>query len=748
MQGLWSRAASSRSSCRCVSCLSTTANGVTSRSAAAASKRRLRIGNSVTALYTSIFAAAALADARAKAQRRHDWEEKIAAVKAEVNELVDEEQRLLESLQSRKNTRSRDRILHDGTLGITSNFTSLTRQRTVLSQPSRSFHTQRNLKNVTSTQVVESFALEEDLDNGEFKEEEDTLSKVCEEEDIEDMQVRHQFLPSWVFRDPLRVKAIQKLALKQFAIRMLLRPTIAHRYSGLQMNYTRDFDVPQINVQKLLDELNSIRRRITDLRTSEHSKYRDVVHEITELGAEGVEKQGQALDDELEQDLQAYISNQMSLEETLLRVAENLLKSVDPDRTKAFRLILQAFSQTRQNDINELLLRTLLPHRFHLSTSLIITVLNFYRRSKNLKDFDLFLQMLTGEGWSANLGALAPYVRRKVNGLEVVVPPMDSNNVLIYSELIICALRFNQPDRADAWLQAARRVGFFDNFNTLFSYIKFYSIRQDWEKGSAALKRAVTYLVSSTGLDGRFVERLIVLMSHLCDSCGRKDVTQALISAAMNSGFHPDLPSIQEDVAPLIDPEFMRWTEAAKSAPKENAGRPLWQKCSDFAYAFGNHLQTLEASPDDTRSQQLAAHAARHAQNALQASLSSTSAPQPQSSGEVTALKEEVAQLRELVFELRKHHIEASFKRSDSNTPSHHDSEKTRETKEQPSSTKTPNPKSKDSRASEPSLKFHKASSKSGQSQQGRSRRRVDTPFEKTERMRTSDSSISAPQMW
>ena len=112
------------------------------------------------------------------------------------------------------------------------------------------------------------------------------------------------------------------------------------------------------------------------------------------------------------------------------------------------------------------LLRTLLPHRFHLSTSLIITVLNFYRRSKNLKDFDLFLQMLTGEGWSANLGALAPYVRRKVNGLEVVVPPMDSNNVLIYSELIICALRFNQPDRADAWLQAARRVGFFDNFNT------------------------------------------------------------------------------------------------------------------------------------------------------------------------------------------------------------------------------------------------------------------------------------------
>ncbi|KAJ5654067.1 hypothetical protein N7490_001070 [Penicillium lividum] len=722
MQGLWSRAAPSQSTCRCVSCLSTTATGVTSRSTAAASKRRLRIGNSVTALYTSIFAAAALADAKAKTQRRNDWEEKIAAVKAEVNELVDEEQRLLKSLQSRRKPRGLNRLLHNGVPGMTANFPPATQRRTISSQPTRSFHTDRRLINVASAEIAESYEVEEEM---AYEEE--------EFDDIEDMEARHVFLPGWVLQDPMRIKAIQKLALKQFAIRLLLRPTIAHRYSGLPVNYTRDFDVPQINVPSLLEELNKLRRRITELRTCEDSYYGDLIHELTTLSPQRVQKECQTLDAELQQDLRLFMSREMSVDEALLRTSGNLLKSVDPDRPNAFRNIIIAFSQARQNDLNEMLLRTVLPHRFYLSTSLITTIMVFFRKSKNLKDFDLFLRMLTGEGWSANLGALAPYTHRKVNGLDVVVPPMDSNSVLIYSELITCALRFNQPDRADAWLQAARRVGFFDNFNTLFCYIKFYSIRQDWEKGSAALKRAVTYLVSSTGLERAFVERLVVLMAHLCDSCGRKDVSQALISAAMDSGFDPCIPSTQEDVKPIIDPNFMRWTKAAQSAPKENAGRPLWQKCSEFAYSFGNYLNSLEISHDETRTQQLASHTACHAQNAMRAGLAGDpSAPKDlrikndslpsSSSSEVAELKNEVAQLRELVFELRKHHIQASFKEDNS----YHSSDLTyQEHTSQPdtlSHIPTPASETEGSSTRPRSVEFHKFTSKSGRPKKSRKR--------------------------
>lgn len=679
MQSLWSRAAPSQSTCRCVSCLSTTtANGVTSRSAAAASKKRLRIGNSVTALYTSIFAAAALADARAKAQRRHDWEEKIAAVKAEVNELVDEEQRILESLQSRrKNTGGLNRMLQTRGLGAVSNL-SPTPQRVTPNRPTRSLHTGRGLLSAADAQLSENRALE-GLSSHE----------AHELEDGELLAAMNDTIPHWVLNDGLRMKAIQKLALRQFAIRLLLRPIIAHRYSGIPMNYAADFDVPRINVEKLLGELNSIRRRINDLKTNRRANFRDVVHDYAEMHHDNIQKGRESLDAELDQDIQLFMSKRMSLEELLMRISHNLLSSVDPDRTAAFRYILMAFTRARQNDLNDLLLRSLLPNRFYLSTSLIITIISFYRKSKNLKDFDLFLQMLSGEGYSTNLGAVGHYRRRNINGLEMVVPPLDSSNPVIFAELISAALRFDQPDRADAWLQAARSVGFFDNFTTLFYYIRFYSIRQDWEKGASALKRAITYLVSSTDHSRQMVERLLMLMVHLCDSCSRRDVSEALISAAMHSGFDPSIPSSQMDVVPIVDRHFERWTHAAQKAPKENADRPLWQKCYDFANTFSDQLDALQVSKDGTRSQHYANFAARHAQEAISTTLtgnlphrrdtksrstSSSSPPQPENAvageqtqaqsardDEFTVLKDEVAQLRELVFQLRKHHIEASF---------------------------------------------------------------------------------------
>ncbi|KAJ5690301.1 hypothetical protein N7462_004693 [Penicillium macrosclerotiorum] len=686
MQSLWSRAAPTQSTCRCVSCVSTIANGVASRSAAAASKRRLRIGNSVTALYSTIFAAAALADAKAKDQRRNDWEEKIAAVKAEVNELVDEEKRILETLQSRRKSREFGRLTQARGFGTLST-NSRPQQRNVSKQPTRSFHTQHRLFNAALARAEESWTAEElgDLD-------------LQEAEASELRAAMNDHLEPWVLNDSLRIKAIQKLALKQFAVRLLLRPTIAHRYLGLKKNYGTDFKIPKIDVENLLDELKSTRYRINELKTVKNVDFNDLICDYVAMRFEDVQEERRRLDEELFLDIQSFMSEQMSLQELLLRISSNLLSSVDPDRTTAFRHMLMTFTQARQNDLNELLLRTLLPHRFYLSTSLIITILSFFRKSKNLKDFDLFLQMLSGDGYSANLGAIGYFRRRRINGLDMVIPPLSSNNFVIYTELISTALRFNQPDRADAWLQAARRVGFLDNFNTLFTYIRFYSIRQDWEKGVHALKRAVTFLVSSTAHSSNLVDRLILYMVHFCDSCRRKDVSESLISAAMYSGFNPEIPSIQDEIAPLVDIGGVRWTKAAETAPKENSNRQLWQKCADFAHIFGEQLNDLEVPEDQSRTRQLTRLSAIHAQDALVAALADNSSlsktAQKQTvvrsseiksdkvihsqngqgenmqSAEFAALKDEVSQLRQLVFELRKHHIEASFK-----TDLHHDLE-------------------------------------------------------------------------
>jgi hypothetical protein len=185
--------------------LSTTANGVTSRSATAASKRKLRIGNSVTALYTSIFAAAALADASVKDRRRHDWDEKIAAVKAEVSELVDEEQRILASLQSGRENRGLNRLMQTRGFGPVARFPTGIQFPTGLNRSLRSFHTERRRLNAVNARMLEnSSALGEEDHN-------------IDETDESEIFVAQETLPSWVLEDDLRLKAIQKLALRQFA---------------------------------------------------------------------------------------------------------------------------------------------------------------------------------------------------------------------------------------------------------------------------------------------------------------------------------------------------------------------------------------------------------------------------------------------------------------------------------------------------------------------------------------------------
>ncbi|KAJ5747400.1 uncharacterized protein N7511_009096 [Penicillium nucicola] len=648
MQGLWSRAVSKQSSCRCVGCLSTTANGVTSRSATAASKRKLRLGNSVTALYTSIFAAAALADASVKDRRRHDWDEKIAAVKAEVSELVDEEQRILASLQSGRENRGLNRLMQTRGLGPVGRFPSGIPSPPGMNQSLRSFHTERRRLNAVNARMLDNSAALEEQNHDDGTDESEIF-------------VAQETLPNWVLEDDLRLKAIQKLALRQFAIRMLLRPAIAHRYSGVSMNYAADFETPQVDVSQLLEELNTIRHRMITLKTQRNAAFSDITKDYAASQLGEMQREREILDAELTNDINSYTSQEMSLQELILRLSNNILSSTDPERPTAFRLMIMAFTRTRQNDLVELLLRTLLPNRFYINPSLVITIISFFKKSKNLKDFDLFLKMLGGEGYSVNLGSRGYYKHRKVNGLDIIVPSLNSTNPVIYASLIGAALRFDQPERADAWLQAARSGGFFDSWETLFTYLRFYSIRGDWEKGANVLKRAVTYLVSSTDHRIDSVERLIGRMVGLCDSCDRLDVSNELIKAAIHSGFDPKLLTRQADMAPFVQDDPKRWSTAANSTPKENIHRPVWQKCYDFGNTFGEYLSDLEIPSENTFAHRKVRMADQHADSAMFAALGHGRAKNSKSvdnthAEDISTLKTEVAQLRELVFELRKHH--------------------------------------------------------------------------------------------
>ncbi|KAI9376365.1 hypothetical protein BJX61DRAFT_490458 [Aspergillus egyptiacus] len=601
MQRIWSRSAAAGPPSHCVSCLSTAAEGVASRATSAASKRRLRLGNSVTALYTSIFAAAALADARAKGKRRLEWEEKIAAVKEEVNELVDEERRLLEALESRRKTSTANalrRALQIRPFHTQPRPTYRNSHFSSAQPPCRSAHSRSRAAAATA-------GFDEKLESSILSELELENTAVVEEEDEFDMAVDVEETPRWLKADLIRAKVIRKLALKQLAIRLILRPAIAHSYNGVLKNYDSADAYPQLDLAGLLYELNAIRRRIRKIKLNEDSPIEDIAAEIRVRRLKETILDSQQLDKQVRHDTSLYLNNQMPLEELLLRLSNHLLKARDPDRTYAFKMMIMAFTKTRQNDLAQLVIKTILPYKFPLSSSLIISVINFFRKSKDLKGFDLFLKMLEGKGYPVDMGNLGFFKSQIINGLEITVPPVHSANIVIYASLIKACLRFDQPDRADAYLLAARAGGCMDDFAILMAYLKFYTIRRDWEKGLQVLQRTLAFIASTTEHPLERVERLIALMVQLCDSCDKLEVSESLIKAAINSGFSSRIPETQADLIFEVDREFNRWSHAAESSPQLPKDLQMGQKCFKFVKLARNHLDPLAIPENETLAHQL-----------------------------------------------------------------------------------------------------------------------------------------------
>lgn len=664
MQTLWSRVAP-QSTCRCLSCLRPASKGIASRAATAASKRRLRIANSVTALYSSVFCAATVADARAKDKRREEWEEKIAAVKEQVSQLEDEEKRILESLSSNK----RRPVRRYFGRRISQRLPPVRHYSTAL-KPAREEDPPQSDDHLPDGRILLE-VYNEFLTNSSAAIENELMDDMREQNDS---LTADDFIPRWATRDILRLQAIQKLALKQLAIRLLLRPSVAHNYAGTQMDYQADFELPRLNLPGLFQELNSVRRRIRHMKESVDANTDDLVQDLPLSRVRLAQQKCDELDAELERDIELCFRHKISLEELLIRLSRNLLHSPAPDRPKAFRLMVMGFSKMRQNDVVHLILRSLIPNYFTLNFSLIISILTFFRKAKDLKNFDLFLQMLRGEGYPVNLGKSDYFKKKVVNGVEVTVPPIENYNLVIYSTLITAALRFDQPERADAWHHIARNTGFTDNFATMYAYLKFYTIRNDWEKGANVLRRALAFMVSSANLRQGRVERLVVLMVELCDACGQSRVSDALISAFVHSGFDRNAPGSQLDCPSAGDPEFQRWHSFPDATGAERVGLPVSAKCSIFTSIIGSQAGELLgiAEPSiskqhlrmmDQFSQGILASAlpGPQAQSLSQSELGSVpkyyyikkSTTDESGQDEIQALKIEVARLKEVVAELK-----------------------------------------------------------------------------------------------
>ena len=330
-----------------------------------------------------------------------------------------------------------------------------------------------------------------------------------------------------------RKRALQYLAVKRLALRLLLRPAIAHTYGSIPMDHPIDFNVPKMDVHQLLEAIDVARKRINDIQHNRSARFEDLARRIAPADRPQSQMERQILEDELKTIFEVYNKGQISLRELLVRVADNLVASEEPIFASTVGVLLKGFCQAKQDDVVLLVIDTLFPARFFLTSSTIGHAINFFSRTKDLYRFNRLIYQLSQRD---GLLRHTPWKTKRLDRVYLPVPPNPLNPYLATS-LVKAALDFNQAQRARSWLGHFRKAGMKTNPALLIAYLRHCAKTEHWTKGVHFLWDAVVYLRQTKAEDlPPHTERLILHMMTLCKVCGQDYLLKKLIKVAVQYG--------------------------------------------------------------------------------------------------------------------------------------------------------------------------------------------------------------------
>ncbi|KAK2766920.1 hypothetical protein FQN54_006235 [Arachnomyces sp. PD_36] len=639
MQSLWSRTGPLSSSCRCGSCLSTAANVITGRTSTAAGRRRLRIGNSVTMLYSTIFATAMMWDVDAKARRRNELEKKIGEAKEEVKAMQYEEVQLVENILSR-------------------------RKKTSALQPQRRRHysTAAALNTVDPPSIYRNETKADKIGRDDSPAASGSprpgvVIRTVESDSNFDPFMSVDEASNWVSKDPLRARAILRLATKQMVIRFLLRPTIARSYSGTRLDYEPDAKLLKLDTKGLLYELGSIQKRINILKYSISKVSDPFLQDLSWSTSKILAEERRELDEKLFSILE---QNPPPSSDMLLQICTNLLATEQPISPRTMSVLIYYFVYTHEYDLVSIMLKTMLPAKIRLTESVIKATLHFFNKTRDLYGFEGFMRRLQGIGGPVDIPKL--WRTSRVGTVEIPVPPAPGHPTIL-SQLICTAIKFEQHEKANAWLHVMRRTGYGETNAVLGTYLRYYADKGDWETGAPFLSKAVTFIMSSKAHKDGIIDRLILYMLMFCHSCGKTQVSSAIISAAIESGFDCELAYKEKDSCPSFKEPLDAWRDATKSSPKRP---PYYRTTAEKCHSFGTIIaQPIRVAVQETKPPATVNSESHSLKGEESFSTTTPKTPDP----EQQQLRAEVLTLRKELDELRQSMKRNSFENQRKSLP-------------------------------------------------------------------------------
>lgn len=474
----------SRSSCRCISCLSPATNATLRRP----KPFQLQFNQLTTLFYATIISAAAAADVRSKRRRRTELDTAIAVAQRSLHtDSVRED--------SQEVARTRNKYLDEDTeVGLLGRDEDYQEELEEDHEETNSFPPeqhddpalQRNLRN----SIIKSF--NPDPDQMQRRHPQIAESYRVSRTSIYAGIIRRSIIErkAWT---PKKLATVE-LSVAKMTVRFALETYKDTPESSPFWDIAGHLDASfRRNYVKSLQDLEEKQVRLKacdafDLSNFEHVEY-PRYDEESMLDTTATYR----LHSALLSVFRRLRQGQLPIQEALSRISYNLMSAPCAPSVQTYNILLSRFSRLEETALADIVVDSFRESHIRPNELIIPTIIAHYSRSGNKHGFETFLRVLQGERGGLMLAnprtptnGVAARARRIIQRGEKIIQRMTLDPGIFYS-IINTHLRFDNGPAALSWLSIMRRQKIEPDLPLMVSFLRFElrQVKQNMNRVSA-----------------------------------------------------------------------------------------------------------------------------------------------------------------------------------------------------------------------------------------------------------------------
>ena len=297
------------------------------------------------------------------------------------------------------------------------------------------------------------------------------------------------------------------------------------------------------DLPRLLQQMRGLCSTIKDLQQSLPNGASPVRHAV-------LDPNSQKLQDEICALSERYQTSSITMPEFVTSYTLAVLRSPFPPTSKAYLALFRGFARgsSGHGTSHDLAMQTLFAweqSKLPIDDHDLFVILTELARCKHVQKFDALMRDLTMS--PSPLNVTSKWTWEQANEIQVPVP--KSHHPALLTTLVHCALRFDQPQRAEAWSEILRKSWVDVNDPTqktplqqfFTNWMRYYEVQGNWRRGVAWLDAAQKWAITVASFDMYSLQKLAVGMLSLCFACGKSREYEEILNAVIDSG----IPSME-----------------------------------------------------------------------------------------------------------------------------------------------------------------------------------------------------------